>query len=422
MNILVIGSGGREHALCWKIAQSPLVAQIYCAPGNAGTAMHARNVEIAANDIEGLVHFAKAQHIDLVVVGPEEPLVHGIVDRMTESDIMAFGPTRAAARLEGSKAFTKYILEKYNIPTAKTKTFTDFKEAQAYAASIETPLVLKADGLAAGKGVLICETRKDVEDGLRKLMVDKVFGAAGDQILVEEFLKGEEATILALTDGEAVVPMVTSQDHKRVFDNDQGPNTGGMGAYSPAPVVTPALNEQIIETIIKPTIHAMAKEGAPYQGVLYAGLMIHRGKAKVLEFNTRLGDPEAQAVLIRMKSDIVPLLLASVRGTMAKRSIEWDERPAVCVVMASGGYPGSYKKNVPIRGLDEVREDDAFVFHAGTRPLDEDIVTSGGRVLGVTALGSDIPDAIAKAYAAVSRIHFNDMHFRHDIGAKAMKK
>jgi len=420
MKVLVVGGGGREHALAWKIAQSPLVEHIYCAPGNAGTASCAENVAIGAEDIDALLDFAVTQAIDLTVVGPEAPLVMGLVDKLAAKGLKAFGPSAAAARLEGSKAFCKDIMDAAGVPTAFYQVFTEPEPAKAYAHQKGAPIVVKADGLAAGKGALICPTLADAEAAIDQCMVSRDFGDAGDKVVVEEFLEGEEASFLAFTDGVNVLPLASSQDHKRVGDGDIGLNTGGMGAYSPAPVVTAEVHDRIMQEVMIPVVKQLAAEGAPYKGVLYAGLMIKDGQPKVLEFNARFGDPETQPLLYRMKSDIVPLLLASAEGNLDKHEIEWDEGASVCVVMASGGYPGKYEKGNKIIGLD-AELDGAFVFHAGTKLADGEVVTSGGRVLGVTALGATIPQAIEKAYAAVKAVSFDKAYYRNDIGQKALK-
>jgi phosphoribosylamine---glycine ligase len=421
MKILVIGSGGREHTLCWKIARSPLVEKIFCAPGNAGTAQVAENIDIGADDIMALADFARDNSIDLTIIGPEGPLVNGLADLLFERGLKAFGPKKAAAQLEGSKSFTKQICEKYGVPTGQSESFTEYEKALASLNRFGFPVVLKADGLAAGKGVLICENLDEAKAALKSIMLDRDFGGAGDSVLVEEFLHGEEASFLAFCDGKTVMPLATCQDHKRVFDGDKGLNTGGMGAYSPAPVVTPALFDDIMTGIMKPIVAGMADQGAPYQGVLYAGLMIENGAVKVLEFNARFGDPETQPLLFRMKSDIVPLLMACADGTLHEHSVEWLPEPSVCVVMASGGYPGAYVKGKVITGLDSDFGQNAEVFHAGTKLDGDNVVTSGGRVLGVTALGAGIPEAIANAYAAVDKISFEGAHCRTDIGAKAKR-
>ena len=420
MKVLVIGGGGREHALAWKIAQSPLVSQVYCAPGNAGTAASAQNVPIGADDVDALLDFAQTNDIGLTVVGPEAPLVAGIVDRFTAAGLKAFGPSAKAARIEGSKSFCKRILDDAQVPTAAWDRFTDADAALAYVRKLGAPIVVKADGLAAGKGVIVCQTLAEAEQAIDEILVQRVFGTAGDELIVEEFLVGEEASFLVLTDGDNVLPLASSQDHKPVGDGDTGPNTGGMGAYSPAPVVTDHVHELIMRDVIVPTICEMTAQGHPYKGVLYAGVMVDGGRIKVLEYNARFGDPECQPLLFRMKSDIVPLLLACVDGTLNQHHIQWDPRPAVCVVMASGGYPGSYEKGKPIHGLGDSPAD-TFVFHAGTKLNDDAVVTNGGRVLGVTARAATIPETIDLAYEAVKKVSFEGAYVRTDIGRKALK-
>ncbi len=423
MKILVIGGGGREHALVWKIAQSPLVETLYCAPGNPGIARLADCVHIPADDIEALLDFAKAEQIDLTVVGPEVPLTMGIVDRFQASGLDIFGPNQAAARIEGSKSFSKDLMAKYAIPTAAYQTFTEYAAAVAYIREQGAPIVVKADGLAAGKGVIVAMSEAQAIAAVDDIMLDKVFGAAGASVVVEEFMAGEEASFFAFTDGNNILALASSQDHKRVFDNDEGPNTGGMGAYSPAPVVTSALHDEIVETIVKPTIAGMASDGCPYSGILYVGLMIKDGKPRVVEYNARFGDPEAQPLLMRMKSDIVPVLQACARGNLQQDTIEWHDKAAVCVVMASGGYPSAYTKGFEIMGLDEVlKMDDVMVFHAGTSLQDGKVVNTGGRVLGVTGLGSTVAGAIDRAYSAVDKINWQGVHFRKDIGRKALNR
>ncbi len=423
MKVLVIGGGGREHALVWKIKQSPLVKKIYCAPGNAGIASLAECVPIGAEDIEQLLTFARQQKIDLTVVGPEGPLSMGIVDRFEAEGLRIFGADQKAAAIEGSKSFAKYIMNKYGVPTAKGQTFTSFKQAQAYIKKMGSPIVVKADGLAAGKGVIVCDTVAKATAALKQILVEKQFGDAGAQVVVEECLKGEEASFLAFTDGKTVLPLPSSQDHKPVFDDDQGPNTGGMGAYSPAPVVDKFLHDKIMKEVMLPTVRGMAAEGRPYKGVLYAGLMIDRDQVKVLEFNGRFGDPECQPLLMRVKNDIIPIMEAIIDNRLDQCQLEIDPRATVCIVMASGGYPGKYKKNLPIDGLDKVsRMKDVMVFHAGTDLKDKSIVATGGRVLGVTALGTDVEKAIEKAYLAASKINWKDVHYRKDIGLKALRR
>ncbi len=423
MNVLVIGGGGREHALVWKIHQSPLVKKIYCAPGNAGIAALAECVPIGAEEVEQLLAFARRQKIDLTVVGPEGPLSMGIVDRFEKEGLRIFGASQKAAAIESSKSFAKYIMNKYGVPTAQGATFNNYKQAEAYVKKMGAPIVVKADGLAAGKGVIVCSTVAQALAALSQILVKKEFGEAGRQVVVEECLQGEEASFLAFTDGKTIVPLPTSQDHKAVFDNDQGPNTGGMGAYSPAPVVDKFIHDRIMKEIMLPTVRGMAAEGHPYKGVLYAGLMIQRDRLKVLEFNGRFGDPEAQPLLMRLKSDIVPIMEAVIDGRLDQCRLEIDPRAAVCVVMASGGYPGKYKKGDAISGLDKAaRMKEVMVFHAGTALRDNEIVSNGGRVLGVTALGETVAQAIDKAYQAVGKIRWNDVHYRKDIGLKALRR
>jgi phosphoribosylamine--glycine ligase len=423
MKVLVIGGGGREHALVWKIAQSPKVEKIYCAPGNAGIAELAECVSISAEDIDRLLDFAKSEKIGLTVVGPEGPLSKGIVDLFEEHGLRTFGASKAASEIESSKSFAKNLMKTYGIPTAEGQTFTDYKTAAAFIRKMGAPLVVKADGLAAGKGVIVCASEDEAIDALNKIMVQKEFGDAGTKVIVEECLIGEEASFLAFTDGKTVIPLPSSQDHKAVYDNDKGPNTGGMGAYSPAPVVDSYLHKKIMKQIMIPTVRAMAAEGRPYKGVLYAGLMIDRDQIKVLEFNARFGDPEAQPLLIRIKNDIVPIMEAVIDGKLEGSKLEIDDRAAVCVVMASGGYPESYKKGLPISGLEDVRHiTEVVVFHAGTAESQGKTVTSGGRVLGVTALGDSVRKAISKAYEGVSRISWENVHCRKDIGQKALKR
>jgi phosphoribosylamine--glycine ligase len=423
MRVLVVGNGGREHGLVWKIRQSPKVSEVLCAPGNAGIEAQATCVDVAPNDLEGLLRLAKDRKVDLTVVGPEAPLALGIVDLFQEEGLRIFGPSREAVQLEASKSFAKELMKQKGIPTAFFSTFTDPEAAKRYIREVGAPIVVKADGLCGGKGVIVCRSVEEALDAVDLIMVNESFGDAGRKIVVEECLEGEEASFMVFTDGENVVPMPSSQDHKPVFDGDRGPNTGGMGAYSPAPVVTEALERQILEEIIRPTIRAMADMGRPYRGVLYAGLMIDEGKARVLEFNCRFGDPEAQPVLARMKSDIVPVMEAVIDGNLSGVRLDWDPRAAVCVVMASKGYPRSYKNGFPISGLEEAGKlADTVIFHAGTKRKGGEIVTHGGRVLGVTALGETIADAIGRAYDAVERIQWQGVHFRKDIGRKALDR
>ena len=421
MKILVVGGGGREHALVWKLKQSPRVDEVYCAPGNAGIAEIAQCVDRSDSDIDGLVSFAVEKGIDLTVVGPEMPLTAGIVDRFSAQGLKIFGPSQKAASLEGSKVFTKDLMQKYKIPSAAYGVFTDRDEAVDYINKVGAPIVVKADGLAAGKGVILADTIDEAVTAVDLIMTDKAFGEAGNRVVIEEFLTGEEASFLAFTDGKTVLPLPSSQDHKAAYDGDKGPNTGGMGAYSPAPVVTAALHDMVMETVMYPTVKALEAEGCPYKGVLYAGLMIDKGEPKVLEFNCRFGDPECQPLLMRLKSDLVDIMEAVADGRLAEITLEIDERPTVCVVMASGGYPGSYEKMYEIKGLDAAEKiQDVMVFHAGTVQKDGKVVNSGGRVLGVTAIDSSLPEAIKKAYAAVSVINWQDCYYRKDIGRKAL--
>lgn len=420
MKVLVVGSGGREHALCWKIAQRP-DTEVYVAPGNIGMVDVATLVNIKVDDIAGLVDFAKAEGIDLTVVGPELPLTLGIVDAFQEAGLACFGPNKAAAKLEGSKAFSKELMKKYGIPTAAFDTFTDVDKAKAFVDEIGVPCVVKADGLAAGKGVIICMTREEADKAIEDMLTDHAFGDASATIVIEEYMVGPEVSVLAFADGKTVLPMVSAQDHKRIFDGDKGPNTGGMGAYSPAPVYTEALSTEVNKTIIEPTIAAMAAEGTPFTGILYTGLMLTEKGPRVLEYNVRFGDPETQPIMVRMKSDIVELFQACVDGKLDEAALEWHDEAAVCVIMASGGYPASSEKGVPIHGLDDIAAEEAIVFHSGTAEKDGEIVTNGGRVLGVTAKDATIKGAIDKAYAAVEKINFDHMQFRRDIGARALQ-
>jgi len=425
MRILVIGAGGREHALVWKIAQSKLCDNIFCAPGNGGIAGLAECIDIKADDVAGLLDFARKEKIDLTVVGPEVPLSLGIVDEFTKYKLAIFGPNKKAAQLEASKVFSKEIMAKYKVPTAGFKIFDNAGLAKEYIEKTGAPCVVKADGLAAGKGVVVAKTVDEAKVAVTMMMEQKTFGSAGNKVIIEECLRGQEASILVLTDSRHVIPLVSSQDHKRVFDNDQGPNTGGMGAYSPAPVVTPELFKEIQEKIIDRTIDGLAKEGIEYKGILYAGVMLTKDGPKTLEFNVRFGDPETEAILPRLKSDIVEVMMATANGKLDKiiRSggLSWDNRACVCVVCAAGGYPGEYEKGKEILGLDKAALiKDAVVFHAGTRKSGEKILTNGGRVLGVTGLGNSIKEAISHTYQAVEKINFEGMHFRKDIGAKAL--
>ncbi len=424
MQVLVIGGGGREHALCWKISQSPLVSSLYCAPGNPGISKHAKCVDIQALDINGLAKFAKHQEIDLTVVGPELPLALGIVDRFIEEGLKIFGPTKAAAKIESSKIFSKDLMKKYSIPTALYSTFSDYEDAMSWVKDMKTPLVIKADGLASGKGVFICRTEREASEVLDDIMRRNVLGDSGNSVVIEEFLQDqEEASFFVFTDGKNAIPLESSQDHKALLDGDRGPNTGGMGAYSPAPVITPELYQSIMNRVMMPTIEAMRREGREYKGILYAGLMINGTDVKVLEFNCRFGDPEAQPLLMRMKSDIVPILSAIAGPTgLSGETLEWRNEASLCVVMASHGYPGPYEKGSVIKGLREAdKVDDVLVFHSGTSLENGELVNSGGRVLGVTAIGDSIPKAMDLAYGVVGMIDSELLHFRTDIGKKALK-
>jgi len=422
MKVFVIGGGGREHALVWKISQSSRVKKIYAAPGNAGMAQLADCAPIKAEDISGLLAFAKQKAVDLTVVGPEGPLSLGIVDAFQNAGLRVFGPDRSAAEIEANKAFTKDLMRKYRIPSADYGTFTDQAAAEAYVRSKGAPIVVKAAGLAAGKGVVVAATVEEALAALDMIMSKKTFGDAGDVVVIEECLQGEEASFMAFTDGKTVVPMASSQDHKRVFDADKGPNTGGMGAYSPAPVVTKQIERQVMEKIMNPTIRAMEQEGRFFKGILYAGLMIHNEEAKVLEFNARFGDPETQPVLARLDSDLIDIIEAILNGRLAALSIKWKPDSAVCVVMASGGYPGAYEKGKEITGLGRAAgHGNVMVFHSGTALRDGKVVTDGGRVLGVTGIGPTVAAAIDTAYAGVREISFEGAHYRRDIGARALE-
>jgi len=423
MKVLVIGSGGREHAIVWKLLQSKKVKKIYCAPGNAGIKAIAECVDINASDIPALLTFAEKNRIDLSVVGPEDPLAKGITETFSRAGLRIWGPSKEAAMIEGSKLFSKRLMEKYNIPTGYFKGFIDPEMALEYIREKGAPIVIKADGLAAGKGVFVAQTIEQAFEAVDNIMVKKAFGNAGDHLLVEEFLCGEEASFLVFTDGKHITPLPTSQDHKAIYDGDKGPNTGGMGAYSPAPVIDKAMHKTIMETIMRPTVKAMEKEGYPYKGVLYAGLMITKDGPKVLEFNARFGDPEAQPLLMLLKTDLIDILEACIDGELDKISIEWHDGATVCVVMANKGYPGQYDKGQIIKGLEKVSNMDGTVaFHAGTSLKDKDIIATGGRVLGVTAKGADIKEAIDNVYKAVSKITWDGAYFRKDIGKKALNR
>ena len=425
MNILIIGSGGREHALAWKAAQSPLADTVYVAPGNAGTALEpsVENVDIDISDFQALIAFALNNEIGLTIVGPEAPLVNGVVDAFTAAGLKIFGPSRGAAQLEGSKAFTKDFLARHEIPTAAYGNFTDIDEALGYLDEVGAPIVVKADGLAAGKGVIVAMTLDEARAAVRDMLSGNAFGEAGHRVVIEEYLDGEEASFIVMADGKHALPMATSQDHKRVGDGDTGLNTGGMGAYSPAPVVTHEIYQRIMDEVINPTINGMAKEGYPYTGFLYAGLMIMAdGKPKVIEYNCRFGDPETQPIMLRMRSDLVVHCITALDGKLDEETTEWDERCSLGVVMAAGGYPGDYRTGDPISGLPDEASEETKVFHAGTRMEDEKVVTAGGRVLCVTALGRNVSEAQQKAYALVDTINWDDAFCRRDIGYRAIAR
>lgn len=422
MKILVVGSGGREHALVWKIAQSPRVKKIFCAPGNAGISSIAECVKLRADDGAGLLKFARDEAIDLTVVGPEAPLVDGIVDHFQRQGLKIFGPVRDAARLEASKDFTGKIAVSSRIPTGRSYSSSALQGVMDAVRDLGLPVVIKADGLAAGKGVVICQTEEAASQAAIGMLQERIFGEAGKTVIIQEFLNGEEASILALTDGTELIPLASAQDHKRVYDQDKGPNTGGMGAYSPAPVVTPELLDVVTKKILLPTLQALKQMGITYRGVLYAGIMVTKDGPQLLEYNVRFGDPETQAVLARLESDLVEAMLWTI-GEAPKPVLKWSPKASVCVVVSSGGYPGRYEAGLPISGLEEAsRIKDVVVFHAGTKSSEGACVTDGGRVLGVTALGGDVGAAINQAYAAVNLIHFNKMHFRRDIGWRAMER
>jgi phosphoribosylamine--glycine ligase len=423
MKILIIGSGGREHALVWKISQSRKVKQIFTAPGNGGTIKHGKNVDIKAEDIERLADFAFKEKIDLTIVGPEAPLVAGIVDEFERRNLRIFGPAKGAALLEGSKVFAKELMVKYDIPTANFEIFDNAHKAIKFVERRNSSLVVKADGLCAGKGVMVCDNRKEAIEAIEEIMLEKKFGEAGNRIIIEERLAGQEASIIALSDVDNVLALAPSQDHKQIYDGDRGANTGGMGAYSPTPVVDKEIFDYSVTKIIKRAILGMQKENAPYRGVLYAGIMITKDGPKVLEFNVRLGDPETQAIFPRMKSDLIDLILASIDGNLTDKKVEWSNESCVCVVMASGGYPGSYEKEKEITGINEAEGlKSVVVFHAGTKKIDGKLLTSGGRVLGVCGLAPTIKSAIDVAYRGVSKIKFENMYYRKDIGLKALYK
>jgi phosphoribosylamine--glycine ligase len=423
MKVLVIGSGGREHALIWKLSQSPRIKKLFCAPGSAAIGELAELVPINPDQVQTLTDFAASESIDLTVVGPELPLTLGIADVFSARGLRLFGPDRAAAQLEGSKAFAKELLKENHIPTASFGVFTEAIPAKRFLDQQPPPYVVKADGLAAGKGVLICASRDEAEAAIDEILMQKNFGQAGEKIVIEEFLEGEEASFMVLTDGEHILPLATSQDHKRVFDHDRGPNTGGMGAYSPAPVVTLQVHHKVLNEILIPLLAGLKKRKICYRGLIYVGLMITQNGPKVLEFNVRFGDPECQPIMMRLQSDLVPLLEATIDGTLDQAQLEWHEDAAVCVVLCARGYPGSYHKGSEIRGLQNLKNwDKGFVFHAGTSKENGLWLTAGGRVLGVTARGSDIAQAVREAYHGVRQISWDGMHYRTDIGHRALKQ
>ncbi len=419
MKVLVVGGGGREHTIIWKLAQSPKRPTLYCAPGNGGIAQLATCVDIRATDVDGIVAFAKENQIDLTVVAPDDPLMLGMVDALEAAGLRAFGPRQSAALIEGSKVFSKELMKQYGIPTARYEVFSDPDEAMAYIRAHGYPAVIKAEGLALGKGVIIAKDEAEAEAGIREIMRDKAFGDAGNRVVIEEFLTGPEVSVLAFTDGKTLCPMVSAQDHKRAYDHDEGPNTGGMGTFSPSRLYTPEIAKTCMETIFLPTMRAMNAEGRTFKGVLYFGLMMTADGVKVIEYNARFGDPETQVVLPRLKTDLLEIFEAIVDERLADLTIEWDDGAAVCVVLASGGYPKKYQTGYPIEGLAAVEQEPGMmVFHAGTKLDGGKLVTAGGRVLGVTAVGGDLDDAIKRAYDGVGKVSFQDMHYRKDIGIK----
>jgi len=419
MKVLVVGGGGREHAIVWKIKQSPLVEKVYCAPGNAGIAQDAECVAIGAMEFEKLIAFVKTEDIDFTIVGMDDPLAGGIVDAFEKEGLKAFGPRKNAAEIESSKAFSKNLMKKYGIPTAAYEVFSDYETAKEYLAKQKMPIVIKADGLALGKGVLICKTTEEAQSGLKEMMCDSKFGNAGNTVVIEECIAGPEVSILSFCDGKTVVPMVSAQDHKRALDNDEGLNTGGMGTFSPSKFYTKEMANQCMEEIFKPSLVAMEKEGRPFTGILYFGLMYTKDGMRVIEYNARFGDPETQVVLPRLKTDLLEIMMACVDGRLDEMNIEWDNNATVCVVEASGGYPESYEKGYEITGLDQAaKTQNTMVFHAGTAMEDGKFVTNGGRVLGITGIGKDIDEARKIAYAGVEIVDFKKKHYRHDIGIK----
>ncbi|PCJ58659.1 MAG: phosphoribosylamine--glycine ligase [Planctomycetota bacterium] len=421
MNILLIGNGGREHALAWKIHQSPLLNKLYCIPGSPGIEEFAESVNVDGDDLKGMLDFALKNDIGLTVIGPEIPLVNGVVDLFEQNGLKAFGPSQRAARIEGSKIYMKKLLRKHNIPTAEFVAFNDYKAALLHIESVGAPLVIKTDGLAAGKGAYVCKTLEEAEKAIQETMIDKVHGESGSNIIIEDFMPGEEASLFVFTDGHNIYPLESAQDHKPIFDDDKGPNTGGMGAYSPAPILTENLLNDVLERIIVPTVHAMNSDDSTYKGLLYAGLMMTPKGPKVVEFNCRFGDPEAQPVLMRMKTDIVPVLLSCCNNNLHRQMIEWHPESAVCVVMSSEGYPGSYSKNKTITGLDKNYEK-GVVFHSGIRKSGEQYLTNGGRVLGVTGMGANLEEAISNTYDIVDHLSFDGAYYRKDIGSKGLGK
>lgn len=422
MKILVIGSGGRENALVWKLNQSEQVEKIYCVPGNGGTELICDNVAVDVRNHVEVVNFCKEKIIDLVVIGPEAPLASGLADDLEKEGINVFGASYAASRLESSKIYAKEVMGRYNIPTAEFRIFQEANKAIQYIETVKLPVVIKANGLAQGKGVIIAETKEEAIKTINDMLCDKIFGSAGDKIIIEECLFGEEASILVLTDGENILPLASSQDHKRIFEGDKGPNTGGMGAYSPAPVVDGTLFDEIVENVVRPTIEGLKKDGVIYKGVLYAGIMITEDGPKVLEYNVRFGDPETQVILPRMKCDLADILMSVAKGDLSGKNIDWDERDCVCVVMASGGYPGEYDRGKEISGIKEAENEGALVFHAGTNLQNGKVVTSGGRVLNVVGFGNGIADAMKNTYEAVNKISFEGAHYRKDIGYRALSR
>lgn len=423
MKVLVVGSGGREHALCWSIAKSPLRPQIFCAPGNAGISELAECIDIKVDDLDAIVAYSVGNEVDLVIVGPELPLVAGLVDRLEEAGIRSFGPTALAARIEGSKRFMKDLCARYEIPTAEYRSFDEPDEAKEYIRTHGAPIVVKADGLAAGKGVIVCRTENEAFAAIDHILTEGAFGSAGSEVVVEEYLEGEEASFLAMVHGTSVLPLASAQDHKAAYDGDEGPNTGGMGAYSPAPIVTPDMAQIVMDRIVNPAVRAMSEEGCPFSGILYAGLMIENNNPKLLEFNCRFGDPECQPLLVRLRSDLLGAVIACTEGRLSDIRLEWDDNVSLAVVLASKGYPGYYSIGSPIKGLGQIADlEDVYVFHAGTKNAEENIVSDGGRVLAVTACGPTVAEAQKRAYEAVALIDWPDGFCRRDIGWRAIKR